>query len=214
MLKAPMNVKLITITPNAEENIVYCARVSSPQNQDNITTAPKLLKYLIAHQHWSPFEMVHMCVEIKTSRAISAQILRHKSFSFQEWSARYSGSMGFEPVQPRRQGVTNRQSSTDDLGPNDFAESYKQITVLANQLYENALAQGVAKESARMLLPMCTSTRLYMVGSARSWIHYLQLRCKEDTQLEHRDIANEIKQIFAAQFPVTSEALGWKQSIS
>jgi thymidylate synthase (FAD) len=210
-------IKLISLTqPNieglktAEDLISYCARVSNPSNQLNIETAPKLLKYLITHKHWSPYEMVNMCVEIKTSRAIAAQILRHRSFSFQEFSQRYSQSTSFEDIEWRMQGKTNRQVGEEevDLSPE---LKYEVDTTLTNckELYDKLIENGLAKECARMVLPLTTSTTLFMSGTIRSWVHYLELRTKEDTQKEHRIIAEEIKKIFVKEFPVTSCALNW-----
>ena len=221
-----MRVRLISVTQgpieedadgtyqrSGEEIIVYCARVSSPQNQEHMDTAPKLLAYLIKHKHWSPFEMAHMTVEIKTSRAIAAQILRHRSFSFQEFSQRYSEAAEFEAYEARRQDVKNRQNSIDDL-PTETKEWFQKAQVTAANmslwLYQEALSRGITKEQARFLLPLATRTTLYMSGSARSWIHYLEARCDPSTQKEHRDIANECKHIFTGQFPHTAEIL-WKR---
>lgn len=197
---------------SAEELIVYTARVSNPSNQMNMETAPKLIKYLIAHKHWSPFEMAHMTVAIETSRGIAQQILRHRSFSFQEFSQRYSAAPGLEPLQLRKQADKNRQSSSSLLDANQAAELNSKIKKLfdhTTSLYEDMLQMGVAKECARFILPITTQTKLYMCGSARSWIHYLQLRLKADTQLEHRVIAEEIARIFNSQFPHTAEALNY-----
>jgi len=205
-----MNTRLISATPNAEKTILYCARVSNPLGQDSENT--KLLDYCIKHGHWSIFEMAHMTVEIKTSRAISAQILRHKSFAFQEFSLRYSEAQDFEYYQARRQDTKNRQNSTDDLSEdveNWFLAAQEQVTLLANTLYKEALDKNIAKESARFLLPLNTQTKVYMSGSLRSWLHYLDLRCEVGTQLEHREIADSIKQIFCEQFPIIAKAKGW-----
>jgi len=210
-------IKLISLTqPNieglktAEDLISYCARVSNPSNQLNVETAPKLLKYLITHKHFSPYEMVNMCVEIKTSRAIAAQILRHRSFSFQEFSQRYSQSTSFEDIEWRMQGKTNRQVGDEevDLSPE---LKYEVDTTLTNckELYDKLIKNGLAKECARMVLPLTTSTTLYMTGNIRSWLFYIDLRTKEDTQKEHRIIAEEIKKIFIKEFPATSCALNW-----
>jgi thymidylate synthase (FAD) len=212
-----MNTKLISISKpviegikTAEDLISYCARVSNPSNQLNTDTAPKLLKYLITHKHWSPYEMVSFTVEIQTSRAIAAQILRHRSFSFQEFSQRYSQSTSFEDIEWRIQGKTNRQVGDEevDLSPE---LKYEVDTTLASckKLYDKLIGNGLAKECARMVLPLSTSTTLYMTGNVRSWIHYLELRTKEDTQKEHRDIADGIKKIFVKEFPITSCALNW-----
>jgi thymidylate synthase (FAD) len=210
-------IKLISLTqPNikglktAEDLISYCARVSNPSNQLNTETAPKLLKYLITHKHWSPYEMVNMCVEIKTSRAIAAQILRHRSFSFQEFSQRYSGVVGREKIEWRLQGKTNRQVGEEEVQLSEkLLDKIEWIQDECEYLYNNLIEEGVAKECARMVLPLNTSTTLYMSGTIRSWVHYLELRTKEDTQKEHRIIADEIKKIFIKEFPATSCALNW-----
>ena len=211
-------VKLVSITEpkidsgisSAEDLISYCARVSNPINQLNTETAPKLLKYLIDHKHWSPYEMVSFTVEIKTSRAIAAQILRHRSFSFQEFSQRYSQSTSLEKIEWRLQGKTNRQVGEEETELADsLAVQVSQLQTDSLDLYNKLLKSGLAKECARMILPLNTSTTLYMAGTVRSWIHFLSLRTKEDTQKEHRDIANEIKKIFITEFPITSCALNW-----
>ncbi len=207
-------VKLISVTQptdggSAEALIAYCARVSNPANQDNSETAPRLLAYLIKHKHWSPFEMVNMCVEVNTTRAISAQILRHQHRA-QEFSARYSEVS--EPACPelRYAGSTNRQSSSEPFLRDDPAYNIAQQAIwYAHQAYEKLLQAGVARECARMILPMCSPTRLYLNNSVRGWIHYLQVRTDEHTQKEHRAIAEEIKTIFTQQFPATSKALAW-----
>lgn len=207
-----MNVKLIWVTPSAEALVTYMARVSAPKNQENIETAPKLLRYLIQHKHWSPYEMANMCVEINTTRAISAQIIRHRSFSFQEFSARYAdvSELGSAIIPHlRRQDHKNRQNSIDDLDPEMVSSYYRRISQLfedAEHLYREMISIGIAKECARNILPMASQTRIYMQGSLRSWIHYLQLRCDNGTQAEHRQIAEEIKRIFCQQFPVIGEA--------
>lgn len=223
-----MNVRLISVTSGpdefapgtgihigrrtAEDLIVYCARVSSPQNQHAVETAPRLLRYLVQHKHWSPFEMASMCVEIETSRAISPQILRHRSFTFQEFSQRYAQASEFETYEARRQDDKNRQNSLDDL-PIEVRDWFRDAQADTHQTqllkYERALELGIAKECARVLLPLGTRTRLYMSGTARSWIHYFEARTDPATQLEHREIANAAKAIFEKQFPFTSEAL-WK----
>lgn len=206
-----MNVKLISVTPDAEKIIGYCARVSSP-NQDN-PEVEKLLTYCAFHSHWSIFEMAHMTVEIETTRGISPQILRHKSFSFQEFSLRYAKAQEFEIYPGRSQDKKNRQNSIDDLSIDDqswFMSSQQLINDMASNMYEEALKKGIAKECARNLLPMSTKTKLYMSGSIRSWIHYLNIRCDDSTQKEHRDIANAIKAIFIEQFPIISKALDFK----
>jgi thymidylate synthase (FAD) len=205
-----MNVSLISVTPDAEKTVMYCARVSSP-NQENDN--PKLLSYCIKHGHWSIFEQASMTVEIQTSRAISAQILRHRSFSFQEFSQRYAAVQSCETYEARRQDNKNRQNSIDDMTDDDkewFKMAQASIQNLSKMLYDEALTRGIAKEQARFLLPMSSSTKLYMTGNIRSWIHYLQLRTGNGTQLEHQVIAKEIQRIFVEQFPIISEALGWK----
>lgn len=210
-------VKLISITnpvipgiKTAEELISYCARVSNPQNQLNVDTAPRLLKYCIDHKHWSIFEQAFMTVEITTSRAIAAQILRHRSFSFQEYSQRYSSVNSYEPIDWRLQGKTNRQVGDDDveISP-ELAKQVTSLTIQSFNTYNNLIQAGIARECARMVLPLNTTTSLYMSGSVRSFIHYLQLRTKEDTQKEHRNIAEQIKSIFVKEFPVISCALNW-----
>ena len=207
-----MNVELTWVTPNAEELIVKMARVSAPSNQDNMDTAPRLLKYLIRNKHWSPFEMANMCVEIETTRAISPQILRHRSFSFQEFSQRYADTneLGSDAIPHlRRQDNKNRQNSIDDLSSEAIAGYYRRISELyenAEHLYREMVSNGVAKECARSVLPLSTQTRLYMNGTLRSWIHYIQLRCDPGTQFEHRQIADRIKTIFCKQFPIIGEA--------
>jgi thymidylate synthase (FAD) len=205
--------KLVWVTPNAEEMIVKMARVSAPSNQGNMDTAPRLLKYLVKHKHWSPYEMANLCVEIETTRGISAQILRHRSFSFQEFSQRYAdvGELGSSVIPHlRRQDIKNRQNSIDDLSPDVISGYYRRIGHLfedAEHLYREMVSSGVAKECARAVLPIATKTKMYMNGTLRSWIHYLQLRCDVSTQLEHRQIAEEIKEIFCEQFPIIGEAV-------
>lgn len=197
-----MQVKLIWITPDAEKHIMYCARVSNPNNQNSSDT--RLLKFLINHKHWSPFEMASMCVEIQTSREISAQILRHRSFSFQEFSQRYAQSTDFELYEARRQDEKNRQNSLDNLPITVkawFSVAQQENWARAVSTYKHALSLGVAKECARSILPLQTATTVYMAGTIRSWIHYLSLRCDDSTQKEHQDIANEIKKIFKEQLP-------------
>jgi len=218
-----MYVKLVSITKpclddpairSAEDLIVYCARVSNPDPaaQANMETAPRLLGYLVRNKHWSPFEAVSMTLEVETSRAVAAQILRHRSFTFQEFSQRYSAAtMGFENTQPRRQDTKNRQNSIPDLDEQTQAWwgfTQQRIQAECQEAYETALFKGVAKECARMLLPLSTTTRLYMSGPARSWIHYFQVRLDPSTQKEHRDVAWACKEIFKQHFPHTCEALG------
>lgn len=206
-----MQTKLIHITNKAEETMAYCARVSSP-NQDKVNI-DKLLAYCIKHKHWSIFEMASMCIEIKTSRAISAQILRHRSFHFQEFSQRYSEVVGIETYEARRQDTKNRQNSIDDMDDDTkqwFIDVQRALIEVERVAYNNALKRGIAKEQARFLLPMATSTKLYMHGTIRDWIHYLNLRTENGTQLEHKEIAESIKNIFIEQLPTVSLALGWK----
>ena len=208
-----MNVSLVSITQpfsdlnSAEEIIAYCARVSNPENQKNVETAPRLLKFLIKHKHWSPFEMVDMTVEIKTSRAIAAQILRHRSFSFQEFSQRYSEAQSLEKLELRKQADKNRQSSSEAFEDSQLHTKVREHLAKSLSLYKSLIRGGVAKESARMILPLTTETTMYMKGSVRSWIHYIDLRTKQNTQKEHREIAEECKNIFKHNFPTTSEAL-------
>jgi thymidylate synthase (FAD) len=207
-----MNVDLVWVTPSAEEMIVKMARVSAPKNQDNMDTAPRLLKYLIRNKHWSPFEMANMCVEIETTRAISPQILRHRSFSFQEFSQRYADTSELgSAVIPhlRRQDLKNRQNSIDDIPVEMLGTFYRRISELyenSEHLYREMVSNGIAKECARSVLPLSTQTRLFMNGTLRSWIHYLDLRCSNGTQLEHQQIARAIRKIFCEQFPIIGEA--------
>ena len=208
-------VKLVSITPDAEKTMAYIARVSNPSNQNNEDFAG-LLKYCIKHQHWSVFEQSSMTLEIETSRAIAAQILRHRSFTFQEFSQRYADTNLIASKIPvpalRKQDLKNRQNSTDDL--DEFVKQDIEMTITAHfnhaeKLYKRMLDAGVAKECARMVLPLATPTRLYMTGSCRSWIHYINLRSAHGTQKEHMDIAHECRKVFTEQFPVVSEALEW-----
>lgn len=198
------HVRLVWITPNAQHQIAYCARVSNPENQQNTETESKLLQYLAKHKHWSPFEMASLCLEIKTTRYISPQILRHRSFSFQEFSQRYAKSTTFSVPTFRRQDVKNKQNSIDDI-PEETQEYFKQKTEkLMNDcftLYSEMLSAGIAKECARGVLPSCTESTLYMTGTIRSWIHYIQLRGNVDTQLEHREIALRAKEILLQECP-------------
>lgn len=205
-----MQVKLISITSDTEKNIAYCARVSSP-NQEN-PDFEKLLRYLIKHKHWSPFEMGTATVEIITSRAIAAQILRHRSFSFQEFSQRYAEAVEFELYEARRQDTKNKQNSIDDMSEEDkiwFSEAQKTVISQSLVLYRNALNKGIAKEQARFLLPLNTQTKLYMTGSIRSWIHYIDVRGDASTQKEHRDIALAIKDILVKELPTVARAMEW-----
>jgi thymidylate synthase (FAD) len=199
------SVSLVHITPNAEELISYMARVSNPSNQNNTETSAKLIKYLIDHQHWSPFEMVNMCVSIETTRSIAAQILRHRSFSFQEFSQRYAEVTEVAaPPQFRKQDSKNRQNSTDDLSLKLNYQYTEETIKLYNQcydLYQRMLKDGVAKECAREVLPLAAPTKLYMNGTIRSWVHYCQLRCGNGTQLEHRMIAEGVYKLLEEHLP-------------
>ena len=202
---------LVHITPNAEELITYMARVSNPANQHNTETSARLIKYLIDHKHWSPFEMVNMCVEIETTRSIAAQILRHRSFSFQEFSQRYA-EVTLRPELPemRRQDLKNRQNSVDDLSLETLAECDQLVAsalVTSQRAYNKLLELGVAKECAREVLPLATPTRLYMNGTVRSWIHYCQLRCANGTQKEHQMIARDAWKLLEEHLPNVCAAL-------
>ena len=208
-------VKLVSITPDAEKTMAYIARVSNPSNQNNDDFAG-LLKYCIKHQHWSVFEQSSMTLEIETSRAIAAQILRHRSFTFQEFSQRYADTNLIAERIPlpalRKQDLKNRQNSTDDL--DEFVKQDIEMTITAHfnhaeKLYKRMLEAGVAKECARMVLPLATPTRLYMTGSCRSWVHYINLRSAHGTQKEHMDIAEACRDVFTEQFPIVSKALDW-----
>jgi thymidylate synthase (FAD) len=206
---------LVHITPNAEELISYMARVSNPANQTNQETAPKLIRYLIKHHHWSPFEMVNMCVEVETTRSIAAQILRHRSFSFQEFSQRYA-KVAAVSVMPelRRQDHTNRQNSIDDLhqSSKDFFErKIEHLFSECQDLYQQLIQAGVAKECAREVLPLATPTRLYMNGTIRSWLHYVDLRTSNGTQKEHALIAAQIQDLLYQHLPNVCEAM-WNKS--
>jgi len=210
-----MNVKFVSITPDAEKMMAYIARVSNPANQQNEKYSG-LLKYCIKHNHWSVFEQSSMTLEIETTRGLAAQILRHRSFTYQEFSQRYADSslLGKEIPLPklRKQDAKNRQNSTDDLDPfivQDFELKIQRHFVDGMKIYQDMLEQGIAKECARFVLPLATPTRLYMTGSCRSWIHYIDLRSAHGTQKEHMDIAEECRRIFTEQFPAVSEALEW-----
>ena len=210
-----MNVKFVSITPDAEKMMAYIARVSNPANQQNEKYSG-LLKYCIKHNHWSVFEQSSMTLEIETTRGLAAQILRHRSFTYQEFSQRYADSslLGKEIPLPklRKQDAKNRQNSTDDLDPfivQDFELKIQRHFVDGMKIYQDMLEQGIAKECARFVLPLATPTRLYMTGSCRSWIHYINLRSAHGTQKEHMDIAEECRRIFTEQFPAVSEALEW-----
>lgn len=206
------SVSLISATPKAEEMIAYCARVSNPANQDN-PDSEKLIRYLITNRHWSPFEMAHLVMEIGTTRAIAAQILRHRSFSFQEFSQRYAdvSTMAFaNPPSLRRQDTKNRQSSIDDLDKETIAKLSSKAKSLFEQsrdLYQEMLEAGVAKECAREVLPLATPTRIYMAGSVRSWLHYIDLRSANGTQKEHQDVAIKCREILAKEMPCVCNAM-------
>jgi len=210
-----MNVKLISATPDAEKHMGYVARVSNPNNQENPKVAG-LLKYCINHQHWSVFEQAFMTLEIETTRGLAAQILRHRSFTYQEFSQRYADSSLLSERIPlpelRRQDTKNRQNSIDDIDP--FTIQKYQILMQDHfqkgmELYQKMLNEGIAKECARFVLPLAVPTKIYMTGSVRSWIHYIQLRSANGTQKEHMDIALSCQKIFSEQFPVCAEALEW-----
>ena len=210
-----MTVRLISVTPDAEKTMAHIARVSNPNNQDNPNYSG-LLRYCIKHNHWSVFEQSSMTLEIETTRAIAAQVLRHRSFTFQEFSQRYADSnlLGtIELPELRKQDKKNRQNSTDDLDPKLVDTLNRQMNTLfssALSLYNQMLEDGVAKECARMVLPLCTPTRIYMTGSCRSWIHYINLRSAHGTQKEHMQIAEACRKVFTEQFPSVSEALEWE----
>ena len=208
-------VKLVSVTPDAEKHMAYVARVSNPKNQDNEKFAG-LLKYCIQHGHWSVFEQAFMTVEINTTRGLAAQILRHRSFTYQEFSQRYADSSLLGDTIPlpalRRQDTKNRQNSIDDIDPlmqQNFEIKMQQNFDAAMKLYKEMLDAGIAKECARFVLPLATPTRLYMTGSVRSWVHYIDLRSAHGTQKEHMDVAEGVRSIFCEQFPTVSEALDW-----
>ena len=210
-----MKVNLVTVTPDAEKQMGYIARVSNPQNQSNPAVAG-LLGYCIKHGHWSVFEQAHMTVEIETTRGIAAQILRHRSFTFQEFSQRYANTnlLGEIPVPDlRSQDLKNRQNSNDDIPEEQtkrLQDQIKRYFAEGIDLYNELIREGVAKECARFVLPLATPTRIYMTGSVRSWIHYIDLRSAHGTQKEHMDIVEEIRGIFKQQFPVCTNALNWE----
>ena len=210
-----MKVKLVTVTPDAEKQMGYIARVSNPQNQSNPAVAG-LLGYCIKHGHWSVFEQAHMTVEIETTRGIAAQILRHRSFTFQEFSQRYANTnlLGEIPVPDlRSQDLKNRQNSNDDIPEEQKKRLQDQIARYFAEgidLYNELIREGVAKECARFVLPLATPTRIYMTGSVRSWIHYIDLRSAHGTQQEHMDIVKEVRDIFKKEFPVCTNALNWE----
>ena len=210
-----MTVKLVSVTPDAEQTMAYVARVSNPNNQENPNYA-KLLGYCIKHNHWSVFEQSFMTLEIETTRGLAAQILRHRSFTYQEFSQRYADSSLLSETIPlpelRRQDTKNRQNSIDDIDP--FVKQKYEMLMQSHfrdamALYQTMLDEGIAKECARFVLPLATPTRLYMSGSCRSWIHYIQLRSANGTQKEHMEIAEACKEIFSEQFPTVAEALDW-----
>jgi len=210
-----MNVSLISVSPDAEKHMAYCARVSNPNNQDNENYAG-LLRYCIKHQHWSIFEQAFMTLEINTTRGLAAQILRHRSFTFQEFSQRYADTNLLDTNIPlpelRRQDTKNRQNSIDDIPEEQSKMLLGRIQNYFNEgldLYNELLREGIAKECARFVLPLATPTRIYMSGSVRSWVHYIDLRSGHGTQKEHMDIANACKSIFTEQFPTVSAALEW-----
>ena len=211
-----MSVRLISVTPDAEKTMGYVARVSNPSNQENPKVAG-LLKYCVNHQHWSVFEQAFMTLEIETTRGLAAQILRHRSFTYQEFSQRYADSSLLGETIPlpelRRQDTKNRQNSIDDIDPfvrQEFQIKMQKYFDEGMKLYKEMLDASIAKECARFVLPLATPTRIYMSGSCRSWIHYITLRSANGTQKEHMDIAEACKQIFIEQFPTVSEALEWK----
>ena len=210
-----MNVSLVSVSPDAEKHMAYCARVSNPNNQQNDNYAG-LLKYCIKHQHWSIFEQAFMTLEINTTRGLAAQILRHRSFTFQEFSQRYADTNLLDTNIPlpelRRQDTKNRQNSIDDIPEEQSKMLLGRIQNYFNEgldLYNELLREGIAKECARFVLPLATPTRIYMSGSVRSWVHYIDLRSGHGTQKEHMDIANACKTIFTEQFPTVAEALNW-----
>lgn len=209
------DISLVSITPDAEKTIAYCARVSNPQNQDNQNYA-KLLKYCIDHGHWSIFEMANMVLEIETTRGIAAQVLRHRSFSFQEFSQRYADTSFLSDCistpDLRSQDDKNRQNSIDDIEQevkHKYNVQMRELFSKSKALYDDMIDNGVAKECARFVLPLATPTRMYMNGTIRSWIHYINLRTANGTQKEHMDVANKCKDIFNKQLPMISEALEW-----
>ena len=209
------NVKLISVTPDAEKHMAYCARVSNPNNQENEKFSG-LLKYCVKHQHWSIFEQAYMTLELNTTRGIAAQVLRHRSFTYQEFSQRYADSSLLGKTIPlpelRRQDTKNRQNSIDDIDPftrQKFEMLMQQHFSQAMDLYQRMLDEGIAKECARFVLPLAVGTKIYMTGSVRSWIHYIDLRSANGTQKEHMDLALGAKRIFCEQFPAVAEAMEW-----
>jgi thymidylate synthase (FAD) len=209
------SVNLISVTPDAEKHMAYCARVSNPNNQDNDKFSG-LLKYCVKHQHWSIFEQAYMTLELNTTRGIAAQVLRHRSFTYQEFSQRYADSSLLAETIPlpelRRQDTKNRQNSIDDIDP--FVKQKYEMLMQnhfrdAMALYQTMLDEGIAKECARFVLPLAVPTKIYMTGSVRSWIHYIDLRSSNGTQKEHMDIALDAKRVFCEQFPAVAEAMEW-----
>ena len=208
-------IKLVSVTPDAEKTMGYVARVSNPDNQDNPKVAG-LLSYCIKHGHWSVFEQAHMTLEINTTRGLAAQILRHRSFTYQEFSQRYQDVSHIREDIPlpelRRQDDKNRQNSIDDVDPAVVKRFDKEMRDHFNRsidLYKSMLHAGIAKECARFVLPLATPTRLYMTGSVRSWIHYINLRSANGTQKEHMDLVENVRTVFKQQFPLVSQALDW-----
>ena len=209
------NVNLISVTPDAEKHMAYCARVSNPSNQENEKFSG-LLKYCVKHQHWSIFEQAYMTLEINTTRGIAAQILRHRSFTYQEFSQRYADSSLLAKIIPlpelRRQDTKNRQNSIDDIDPftrQKFEMKMQRLFSESMDLYQEMLDASIAKECARFVLPLAVPTKIYMTGSVRSWIHYIDLRSANGTQKEHMDIALDAKRVFCEQFPAVAEAMEW-----
>ena len=208
-------IKLVSVTPDAEKTMGYVARVSNPDNQDNPKVAG-LLSYCIRHGHWSVFEQAHMTIEINTTRGLAAQILRHRSFTYQEFSQRYQDVSHIREDIPlpalRSQDEKNRQNSVDDVDPvivEKYNAKMRKHFDASIDLYKKMLREGIAKECARFVLPLATPTRLYMTGSVRSWIHYINLRSANGTQKEHMDLVEDVRKTFKVQFPTVSEALGW-----
>lgn len=215
-----MKTKLVSMTQmlvdginTPEELIVYIARVSNPSNQLNTQTSPNLIHYLVKNKHWSPFEMVNICFEIETSRAISHQLIRHRSFSFQEFSQRYAEAPGLEPIELRKQAQKNRQSSSYPYNDGELSQTISEITLLSQKCYKSLIAHGVARETARFILPLATQTKLYMNGSLRSWIHFLDVRDNEHAQKETQEIAREIKNSLKYYFPNVFAALSLTEKV-
>ena len=215
MMTMDTPIKLVSVTPDAEKHMAYCARVSNPNNQNNEKFSG-LLRYCVKHQHWSIFEQSTMTLKIQTTRGIAAQILRHRSFTFQEFSQRYADAnllTDIELPELRRQDTKNRQNSIDDLDPKIVEKLERQMVTLfssASNLYKQMLDAGVAKECARFVLPLATPTKMYMTGSIRSWLHYIDLRSSNGTQKEHMDIALACRDIFTKEFPTIASAMDWE----